>query len=220
MPQRDPSTGKFVAGGDVEHFDDLEHQTLRRHFSISAGNNDGTTGQFGGQTRTIENAESEKIAGGLSRGEVAELVAVQVKLRAFINSTQTADGTVRGAMELSTDTSPIMLSDAQKTAGDVTANDGTTVDYAAWGDTSPEVLAFLESVSYGPITDGTNGVGGSGTSETIEKVVPYRAWFGSGPTYDRHNDLNEHLLITQWNVADAATHLDYEASLLWDIREE
>lgn len=227
MPKRDPNTGQYVSSDAVSGeitFDDLDLQQVSLKGTESAAHNDGTTGQFGGQSQLYTNLETFEPAGGLSRGEVAMLVYSDWTTTAYVNSTATADGTYRVLSEVSADPARTIVTGIDSAGGgyeSFAADSGTSsLDVHRVTATDPDVLAVMQTVAHSPITDGAAGVGGAGQSTSDSVDRHYLEEVGSGPTYDRHNDLQVHAGTTQWNVADNATHFDISGELAWYVFEE
>lgn len=217
MVHRDPESGKFVAGSDNQYqYGDLDIQHIFHSFSVAAAEVDGTTGQGGGQTFVGEQALVAEPAGGLPRNAVAELVSMDVSVVAYINSSQTEDGTVQGLLELSTEgNSQVVESlnsnvDVNNTAGAVDIIDVSST-------TDSDVIGMLQAVGHGPITDTVNGLAGAGSAGEAELSIDFRNKFGTGPLFERDDEVTGHLGLKQWNVADSALHLDMAAQLLWDV---
>lgn len=218
---RDPQTGQFTSGQSrAVDFDLYDVQHFRREVSISAADNDGSTGEFGGQRRQTEPFDLMQAGGGINRGWVLDLVRLDVRLLAWINSTQTADGTVQATMAISTGGQGALLSDSVSASGSgVIASDPTFDELSnipRGGDVDADVLTYLTAIGFGPITDGAAGVGGAGTVGEDEDRLIFDP--DEGPTFGHDDDITAELEIAQWNVADAATHATLLGRAWWRPR--
>lgn len=213
---RDPETGQFVSDDSdtVTDYDIYDVQHFRRDIAIPAASNDGSTGAHGGQRRN-EFMRLMDAAGGLNRGWVADLVRLEGKLLAWINSTQTADGTVQAFAQITSGNTSGDLTTVQTTGS--TVDDGPfEVLKGAGSDVDSDLIMFLDAVGYGPITDGTNGVGGAGAAGEDKDVIQFDP--DDGPTFGHDDDISLDIELAQWNVADAAIHATITGTAWWRLR--
>lgn len=206
MPGRDPQTGKFVSG--TAGYDDVESVTDVRHLSVAASNNDGTTGQNGGQSTGFEGVELYSLDSALDRNEEAELIGAWHRLEVFINSTTTADNTFHASVEISSSPSnltvrpPLAFNEIEDTgwlAGD--SNQVINQSGSAAEDTQAVVGPPLSATAIGQFTDTVNGTGGGGHVGVDE-------WDGvpADPDFYPRDRVFLNGVLTQWNLANAASH--------------
>lgn len=166
MAHRDPETGKFVA---EEHskYDDIEVVTTARYFTVAAADLDGLTGEGFGEDQTFEGVGLIDYDEVVDRNESLHLLNADHRLVVASPSTQTADGTVRCSVEISSSPArqasfPVEPFDALDDQGGdfpISAASGITAE-----DTIDLIGRPLEAVAHSPFSDGATGVGGSGSS--------------------------------------------------------
>lgn len=172
----------------------------------------------GQQTFNPPNPPDIEPAGGLHRGEVAELVMVIIEDCAAYVKQQTFQGTTPSTIlfenELKTK-APMHSSsiDADSSSPDV---DLRGHDYD-----DDNLIARWYAHGYTPFNDTVNGSGGGGTIDAIEmKVYNYRKMFGLGPVLREDDVLFERASFT---VNDADTE-DIAGSnyirTFWNVGEE
>lgn len=201
--------------GSPGGYESVDVQSFYDEFSVAAADLDGTTGQGGGQAFHDDDRILREPAEGIPRGATAELVAVLMHMDVFQNSTTTADGTVLAALEWSSSGTPeIADADGISTA---IGNAGTVdlVDLVHTADS--DVLFIQAAVGHAPFFDSTNGVGGAGHVGTSVWEVNYRNEFGSGPVFERDDEVHGHIAFKQWNIADAAIHALVRGQMYWDV---
>lgn len=148
----------------------------------------------------------------VDRDEVAHLMMIDATLTAGILSTQTADGTLRAEVEISTSGSKQLhqssggYQDVEESAdGTLTPEVDTNSD-----DTANETIDILGrklvALAYGPITDGTNGVGGAGTAGRDWIKTDYGP---RGPELDGRDEVALNGFVEHSNVSDA--------TLFWEV---
>jgi hypothetical protein len=201
-------------------FSDVEHQQAWYQFSVAAGSLDGSTGERGGQDDVGEQVLGgrEPVA-GLERGEIAELLSVRLTTEAYVNSTSTADGAVRGSVEISRE--PVFQTvDGDQIVTGTGSNDGLNYQVVGPGQTlEPDVLARAQSMGFAPFQDSASGVGGAGSTTQGRFEMDFLETYGSGPLFDRNDEFYTHVGWTQWNVDDAALHVDWYLDMAWGIHE-
>lgn len=196
-------------------YDDFERAYSWHSFSVPASAVDGTTGQDGGQSFDAE-GNADIIQLDVDRGEVAELVSLLVYLQVYSNSTTTADGTVLGGLEVST------FEDARvvQNFGNASSSLGGSIDSRKSNVIKrPGIVEVVTAVGHSPFSDGATGVGGAGSTGEATVRKQFRDMYGSGPTFDAGSELNLHPGFIQWNIADAAIHMDATIEVVYDIHE-
>jgi len=202
-------------------YTDVEYQAMNNNLSVAAGSLDGSTNETGGQDEVWEATVGgrEALQGELHRGEVAELLALNVDIVVYTSSTQTADGTVRGAIEISREGTFQMVDGEQLNTAAGSFN-GINMQVISPGMTIEEdVLAFLSATGHSAFSDGASGVGGGGSAGEASYSRSYLDDFGSGPLFDPEDEFYQHAQMTQWNVADAAFHIDWNFEFWWVVHE-
>lgn len=217
MSARDPETGQFVSSKDSDYdWDELEIQHVSTNYGVPAADLSGAT-SFACTSITAASEKEWEPAGGISRGELAELVALQHVINVYINSTETADGSVVGQLIVSTEDDTQGVGNLPGGFDDIGS---TVIDQDEMQvTTDPAHVDILEAFGTGPFSDGASGVGGGGSAGQHAKSLNFKAWGGFGPTYDVHSEFRGHPQFSVWNVDDAGIHMDYEGQFLWKVHE-
>lgn len=167
-------------------------------------------------------------AGGLERGEAAELVALEANgIFAFVRpegaTDQTSPGNADHEMELSFDDDANMIGYASNTASGTVDADGRgaggQLDIAERIKTDPDVLFSMKPHNFMSFDDGATGVGGGATMHMAHFDRNYRDFIGGGPIADRHDELFLHVALGEHNVTNAEIYLYNNLVLHWDVFE-
>lgn len=170
------------------------------------------------QTDTIDTEAAQvqvfEPVGGLARGEIAELVALEAQpFIALEGSTATETADLRMVYELTSDADfRLSFNDVPEVDSDL---EGTGVQL--FEDDEMDIDRLLHGVANatGMVEDDTNGVGAGGTETWPNHSIPYRERYGGGPTYDRHNELFWHAEFTETGAIPARAGVAWTA--VWDI---
>lgn len=221
------SISRSGSSGEL-HYDDLEKQRLSVETEWDPGGADPAADlneRFPGLV-TFEPAQ------GLDRGEVAELVGYEVEVTSWIRGTNTDEAQFVNHWELSTRSQPLypgLLTNSFQgiNSFDGTSEDGTTTDFdTATG--APNEAILDEDVIWHVRTTGDSGgfdtatgtgAGSDGVSSNDRTSMWYRDHVDSGPTYDRHNELELHHLTS---IIDNNHKLrcGLIGDLYWNVYEE
>jgi len=204
MPHRDPETGQFLSH-DQTGYDDIEVASFGANAGIEAANLGGGTGFGGGNNVQFEAAQIIDYDDIVDRNEALHLLEARHRLVVFVNSTETADGTVTGAVEISASPS---LSEPTQDAGRVEAIaelDGDVLGDTGDEDTIDLVGRSLVATAHAPYTDGASGVGGAG-SAGVDRYEGDTFPAEMGRFHPR-DELFVNGRFTVWNIDDAAVHL-------------
>lgn len=188
-------------------YDDLDVQLVTGAFVMA-------------QTATVSNQEFEQSetidpVGGLARGEVAELVAIDAQFYVIHRGgTPTAQNFGQFQYELTSD-SEFRGSKADRL--EETDVDGVSdLDRETFTEVDVDrLLRGMIGGSAAPL-DTTNGAGAGPANMSDRITIPYRDWFGGGPTYDRHNELFLHALLDETGAA--ILDLGWEIQIWWDVQ--
>lgn len=211
LPFHDPvvmSVGRGGGSRGIAGYNDVNRQDRYFHYSVSAAELDGTADQAGGQYFKIEDAESVGLHGNLRPTEEAELLRFEAELVAYINSTETADGSMeaRATISLKGNNPMYENNDAGVFVADVNGTEWDRID--AGGSIDNRILTTHTMAATGPFSDGGSGVGGGGSGMRSYREVSFHDEFGAGPIMDSSSDdIYLHLEGRQWNIADAAIHI-------------
>lgn len=202
MAARDPETGKFVS---AEGFEDVEVVSFSAGLGVEAGNLAGATGFDGGSEHNFDGGELIDYDDVVDRNEMLVLLAGWHRLVTYINSTQTADGTVLATVEISSSPAQQMGFNITATDTDVFDTTQNIVGSSNREDSIDVVARPMTAVGHGPITDGTNGVGGAGAAG--EDTVRFGRPPGEAASFHPRDELFLNGELTQWNVDDAGIHI-------------
>lgn len=222
--RRDPETGKFVSdpgdGGSHAQFNDIEVATFQHSIGLDAGSLDGTTGFDGGDGGTFEGLELIDYDELVDRNEELVLLGGSHHLAVYGSSTSTADGTVRGAAEVSASPSrQVVPLDASGFVGDQTGGVQRTTPQDAVLDDSIDLIGrMMAAVGFSPFSDGTTGVGGSGgAGEDTVELGPMPAEMAR---FHPRDELFLNGALDTWNIADASVHLDVKGQHVYGVIED
>lgn len=217
MPHRDPETGQFVSGDRGHRYEGIEVATFHADFGIQAADVGGGTGYAGGDGDQFEGIEILDFGDFCSRNERLELLHAEHLLVAYTNSTQTADGTVRVAAEVSASPgrSPAIHTIG---TGDVESEQGTVVGGATTDDSIDVLGAPLIATGHSPFSDGASGVGGGGSAGEARTHLHYP----ESPICDffPRDELFVNGNIEVWNVADAGVHGEITGQHVYGVLED
>lgn len=221
MSARDPDTGQFVSGGDLDAFDRLEQQGWRLNLSVPAAELDGTTTEAYGEDVRIDGAAIYDAEEFLDRDEIGVLLWVDHRLITYGLSTASADSTVRAHMEISY--SPERLAAARfgltDTVADIDSSSGVaTVNRSAAtsGFNSQDLVGpTLLAVGGNGVTDGAAGVGAGLTAGWDNYEGP--------PWVEQVSDVRDTLFVNgaieAQNASDHAAHADLRGWHIYGVME-
>lgn len=189
-------------------YDDFDVQHARSIITVESGDTLTLT--------TAEQVNSIEPVGGLTRDEIAELVSLTYHVAAVSETASPLDNTTFSISYEWTSDSEMRLSRGD--LPEVTADlEGTGLQLLADSEVDVDRLLFGHVRSHGGHSDDTNGEGGGHDDTTDLWQIPYRTWYGSGPTYDRHNELFENVEV---NVTGGFVgRFITSTTFVWDVRD-
>lgn len=201
---RDPDTGQFVSVSDLDTGDvDVESVSFAAVFDLDAAD---LTGSAGSDLPDQGNFDGELLLDYddiVDRHEVAVLLGGEHHLTVMTPSTQTADGTARAVIEVSTSPTSSAVAVGSTAATAVTNPSGSlTVEAAIQTDDSVDVIGrVLNANTYSPFSDGATGVGGAGGVgvDTVQ-LAEYARHVGL--VGDRRDELFLHGTLEASNIDD------------------
>lgn len=217
MVHRDPETGQFVSGDGQHRYEGIEVATFHADFGIQAADLSGATGFAGGEGDQIEGIRILDFGDFCDRNERLKLLHAEHSLTAYINSTQTADGTVRVAAEISA--SPSASGGIHTIGtGDVDSSQDLAVGGATTDDTIDVLGKPLIATGHGPFSDGASGVGGGGSAGEDDAHLHYP----ESPVCDffPRDELFVNANLEVWNVADAGVHGEVVGQHIYGVLED
>lgn len=201
-------------------FDRFEETTGVPQISVAAADLTGATGQYFGEQTLFEGVTLYDVDALLDRDELAVMMWAEHHLEVYATSTETADGTVRGVIEISA--SPDRITNATLAAG--SSEDIADLEQSAF---QPEVDHFnapsadligrpLNATGFAPFSDGATGVGGAGTSGND--------WWEGSPTAEPDFDARDELYLNGGievsNIDDSAIHVDVSYRHVYGVMED
>jgi hypothetical protein len=217
MPHRDPDTGQFLPHDSVE-FDDIEVATFSATVGVEASDLDGSTGFGGGTADRFEAVEVVDYDDLVDRNEELRLLSAQHRIDSYINSTQTADGTVAVAVEVSA--APSLTGVTSRLADPNTGTEfapDNAVGTARTDDTIDIVGRPLVATAHGPFSDGSSGAGGGGSAGDDDyQSDMFPAEFGA---WHPRDELFVNGEFVVWNVSDAGVHVEIVGQHVYGVVE-
>jgi len=212
---RDPVTGQFT--GKEHSYDDIEVVSFEAGYGIQAADLDGGTGFGAGSNEAFTDDEPlidyDEI---VDRNEELRLLSAEHVLDVFVNSTETADGTVASAVAITA--SPTRTGGIGQVSLSTDAVDPPVVGDNSSDDSIDHVGRQLVAVGTGPFSDGSTGVGGGGSAGTDEvETGPLPAEFG------RFHPRDELFAVGQfsvWNIDDAGVHAQVSGQHVYGVLED
>lgn len=211
MPHRDPQTGQFVTHDGMD-FEDYETLNFAADLGVEASNLGGGTSFGGGDNNSVNGIELAEYDTIVDRSEEAHFMGGWHRIVAYINSTETADGTLRTVAEVSTAASPqwgLALS--------TNTIEGSVVGDSDSDDSIDLIGRQMKAVSTGPFSDSSTGVGGGGTAGTDEYSMGPLP--GAAGRFQARDDLFLNVRFDAWNVDDAGIHLELVGQHVYGINE-
>lgn len=209
--RRDPQTGQFVST-DAEDvvsaaYEDFDVQWLSNRVDVQS---DMSTGNH-----LIEPWQRAEPLGGLTRDELAELVAFEVD--AVVDprgDAGTNSGKVQMRGELSLDSTAHLCDLPALGTLDENIDGVTGLDRASRVLESEPDIVDVWTVRGSERADATNGLGFTGDREYYA-FVPLRARFGRGPVLDRHSEVFLHIWVEL--MSSGQPDIWQDVRLVWDV---
>lgn len=216
MPARDPQTGQYVSGSSGSSgYDDIEVVSFSANIGIPAADLDGTAG-FAGEAATFEGLQVLDYDTVVDRNEDLTLLTANHKMSVFSNSTQSEDGAVVAAVEVSADPSLTAVTNFAANASQSDIPDSDIVDGQATQDDTIDLLGRpLVAMAGGNFSDTATGVGGAageGRDEVYVSMPP--AEFGR---FHPRDELFLNGKFRVWNVDDAGVHVSITAQHVYGV---
>lgn len=219
MPHRDPQTGQFV-DGEKHCADRTEEVRFNQNITVTAAATGGGVGPAFGQEGHFEGVNLYDLGEIIERDELAYMTGAYHRMIAYTTSTSTEDGTVRGAVEVSTSPERTSMIDGVDVGTAIEDFDGDFAsierDFVSADTDVDTVGPTLVAVGYSPFYNASNGAGGDGTAGTDEwEGVP-----SAEGNMDARDDFYLNGTIEASNVDDAAIHVDIVGWHQWGVEED
>lgn len=200
----------------MDEFDDVEVATISTGVGVQAADLAGGTG-FSGEQHTFEAVPLIDYDEFVDRNESLTLLRASAVLFVYANSTETADGTVACAVEVSSSPaiqgSGLVTSTTTEFSQDPATDD--VVGATAVDDTIDIIHREMVGVGHGPFSDGASGVGGGGSAGRDEVAVGRPP----DPIADFHprDELFLNGQFAAWNIDDAGIHAQFNAQHVYGV---
>lgn len=218
MPHRDPDTGQFVPS-ESEQFDDIEVVSFSANIGITADDLSGGTGFGGGDSADFEGVQVIDYDEVVDRNEELHLLEASHRLTVYANSTETADGNVAGAVEISASPS---RSQVVVRAVSPTQTEELEPGDAVGGSESDDSIDIvgrpLSTVGHAPFSDGASGTGGGGSSgRDSYDGDTFPAEYGR---FHPRDELFVNGELVAWNVDDAGVHASISGQHIYGVMSD
>lgn len=184
-----------------------------------AGDLTGGTGFDGGQVGRFEGVEAIDYDDLVDRNEQLVLLSAVHRLTAYANSTETADGNVRAAVEVSSSPSRDV---ADSLVGPDDVADSSTGNVEVFDFSLSDSIDLLGrpllAVGHAPFSDGASGVGGGGSVGTDEVKLS-----GLPPSLGRFHPRDELFVngtFEVWNIDDAGIHFEVTLQHVYGVETQ
>lgn len=194
-------------------FDDIEVVTFDAGVGIEASNLAGNTGFQGETVSQFEGLELVDYDEIVDRNERLVLLQAHHALSVYANSTETADGTVAAAVEISA--SPAVTSVGQVRLSTSSVNGNDYVGSAGLDDTIDLIGRPLAAVGHAPFSDGSTGTGGGGSAG--EDQVSVTDLPREMAEFHPRDELFLNGEMEPWNVDDAGIHLIVKGQHIYGV---
>ena len=190
-----------MTSGGASHFTDIEIATFRGSVGVEAANLPGAT-DFDGVGDSFEGLRLIDFDEIVDRNEELRLLTADHALTIYANSTETADGWIRGIMEISASPARTTISGGIGTGG-IT---GDVVGNRASDDTIDLLGRPLLASAGAPFSDGASGVGGGGSEghDSVQIREPPAEFARFHP----RDELFLNGVFESWNIDDAGIHAE------------
>lgn len=201
MPRRDPKTGKFVSGGEVADWNDLQVVTGSLTSVIPAADLSGSKNE---DKVVGEDAEIVDFSPVLGRNEVFEAVHMTAEVNLSMPRTATAEssGELEWAIATDYDREEATLSGGHY-AGVVHRSAGI-VDVNQHQTDETSYLAIGRLAATNSFADSATGLGGGSDWDRERVELPFLERFGVGPRFDEDDEIASPHTLAYDGISDHA----------------
>lgn len=193
-----------------------------QHFEFDIGLPDANLAGDTGETAAAGKQAELEPAGGLHRGERAELVAIMLWEHSVFLKQQSGQGTTPGIARYQTQwvrsdgvNFEEFIDNQPTTGGEADAFVSLNV-----AQNSEAHLFFAQATTQTPFNDTVNGTGGGGSSlDDPIKMIRYRDMFGWGPVLEPEETVEIFANLTTDQIDTETVNAITEATLVWDVWE-
>ena len=208
--------GEFVSVDEMQ-IDDIEVVSFSTTVGIPASALSGSAAFIGGDSESFTGVLLIDYDDVVDRNEELVMLSAQHRAVASINSTETADGSLRGAVEIAAQ--PVRSQVAFRSAAQSDADiDGSTFDGESATDDSIDIIGRPLSVAAtAPFSDSSSGVGGGGAvnGDSVEiSMAP--AEFGR---WHPRDELYANGYVEVDNVDDSGVHMQVSGQHVYAVLE-
>lgn len=201
-----------VTGGSG--FDNLDVQAVQHFYVIDAAD---LPSSPSASDNELEPASSYEAAGGLNRGQTAELVQLSWNGIFGFNNMSTGANQTPGNVDADYEISLSPESQIIFAPGEQITYDGKIIQNNETRNTSPDILYHSTPHQWAPFNDTVNGSGGGGTFHMDHGHMNFRNAFGSGPVLDHNDRIFEHLKLFDHEIETTDIGLYVNLTYFWDV---
>lgn len=205
-----------MSSDGLEQFEDIEVVSFEANYGIQAANLSGGVGFTGGTADSFDGLILVDYDDVVDRNEELVLLEAQHLLVAFVNSSETLDGTVTATASISAGSAGPQLSVDVNTDSLDPNND--IVGGASQDDSIDIIGRNLKATAHAPFSDGGTGVGGGGSAgeDRVEFAMPPAEMGRFHPRDELF--LNGHLRV--WNIQNAGVHARLQGQHWYGVVED
>lgn len=210
-----------TGGNDDElgesRWENFEHQHVSTVWKINAGDltGDDSPGNLARETLAP--------AGGLERGELAELVYLQSAFRCYIvdaSGTGSTSGQLLAELEIFKDVKADWQVVHDYSQANIDDNDTPLVSSKLSESTKDHSYLRQNAMYQQNFDDDTNGTGGAGGGDAVHRDSRHlRHEMGRGPMYDDEDRIAWDAGIDVGNLSDEQVIVQAQTDLVWDLFE-
>lgn len=163
--------------------------------------------------------------GGLDRGEMAELVRMEVRFRAWLRTSNIEGDTEPGYMDHTIEIGTLPGWNTDEDDGDATAmsdplnQDDTIETTLLQGNVSDNEVWYFDRLPYhSPFNDTVNGTGGMPSPVVLDHNINFLDFLDEGPVIDQFTDIN-FVLDEQFGNITNAPRLQVNVAFWWNVFE-
>lgn len=216
MPQRDPTTGKFVSGSGGHAWTDQKRIMGISSATIPAADLSGGTVEVDVKG---DHAELVDFSGSLENDEIFHVNAAYIASYLGLPTTATAEGSAVMNYEIGADSTGI-LTEATPTFYGGNQNGGSGIADMSYSSSEGGSQWFVDQLYAEPsLNDTVNGTGAGGSPAQNQEMLSFAADLGAGPAYDRDDEIYAPAEIQVDNVSDHAVTTSVWTMLYGHVEE-
>lgn len=219
------NTNKF----DDREVDYSSYEFQQSEFKISA--EDVRTEGAGENVSAYIQQDPLEPSGGLDQNEVAELVAIHRSISVEPDNFEDLSPRTQGNFEfrgvfgndLTAEADQLFPAGGINNVGNGEVYDQTS-DWATFelfnkGQTNAAIFDHFALTQGAGFEEPADGSGAGATTQTLEKTLPLREWYGAGPVLDASDNIGLNANLVSNNIDIGELSGLYRTTLVWDVAE-